>query len=224
MKVIKEVSKKLELLKINDDSFAYSTPLGTILDEFQPIEWMDDDLFTYDVEIPRLSSIPFNEKEGDDSNDDGKLKEEALNQKSINERSWGDATHGIIIFCSWLKKHFGDFHELDYLINLKNTGGRRNDDEREPNDDHGFGNFDKDLVQDNTHYHEEEEQNMCELLENPYQEPPVCKVRRFEMIKYSFGPGEEYVVKELKYDDLTRANEDLGSSLSFLVLEPLQYA
>nr|GEV67887.1 hypothetical protein [Tanacetum cinerariifolium] len=88
----------------------------------------------------------------------------------------------------------------------------RNDEETELNDDHGFGNFDNDLVWDNAHYQEEEEQyegDRCESLGNPRQEPPVCKVRRFEMIKYSFGPREEYVaIKELEYDDLTRANED----------------
>ncbi|GKE12848.1 VIER F-box protein 2 [Tanacetum coccineum] len=37
----------------------------------------------------------------------------------------------------------------------------------------------------------------------------VCKIRRFEMIKYSFGQDEEYVaIKECEYDDLTKTNED----------------
>nr|GEX15841.1 hypothetical protein [Tanacetum cinerariifolium] len=113
---------------------------------------------------------------------DGKINEEALKQKAIYERSWGDATQG------------------------------KNDEEMELNNDHGFSNFDKDLVQDNAHYHEEEEQyeeDRSELLENPRQEPSVCKVRKFEMIKHSFESKEEYVaIKEHEYDDLTRANED----------------
>ncbi|GJS68594.1 hypothetical protein Tco_0683159 [Tanacetum coccineum] len=38
---------------------------------------------------------------------------------------------------------------------------------------------------------------------------PVYKIRRFEMIKYSFGQDEEYVAKkECEYNDLTKTNED----------------
>ncbi|GKE09771.1 hypothetical protein Tco_1413322 [Tanacetum coccineum] len=69
MKVIKEGYKKHGLLKINDDSFACDTPLGTICNEFNRLSGMDDDLFTYEVNIPGLSSIPCNKDEGDDSND-----------------------------------------------------------------------------------------------------------------------------------------------------------
>nr|GEZ77952.1 hypothetical protein [Tanacetum cinerariifolium] len=37
----------------------------------------------------------------------------------------------------------------------------------------------------------------------------LCKIRRSEMIKYSFGKEEEYVaIKECEYDDLTITNED----------------
>nr|GEY87774.1 retrovirus-related Pol polyprotein from transposon TNT 1-94 [Tanacetum cinerariifolium] len=64
MKVIKEGFKKLGLLKINDDSFAYNTPLGTIFNEFSRLSGMDDDLFTYEVEIPGLPTIPCDKKEG----------------------------------------------------------------------------------------------------------------------------------------------------------------
>nr|GFC02114.1 hypothetical protein [Tanacetum cinerariifolium] len=60
---------------------------------------------------------------------------------------------------------------------------------------------------ENDRDHENEER--CELFDNPHQKTPVCNVRRFEMIKYSFDEDEEYVgVKEHEYDDLTSANED----------------
>nr|GFA39337.1 hypothetical protein [Tanacetum cinerariifolium] len=37
----------------------------------------------------------------------------------------------------------------------------------------------------------------------------LCKIRRSEMIKYSFGKEEEYVaIKECEYNDLTITNED----------------
>nr|GFA53898.1 hypothetical protein [Tanacetum cinerariifolium] len=57
MKVIKEEFKDLGLLKINDDLFAYDTPLRAIFNEFNRLREMDDDLFTYEVGIPRLSFI-----------------------------------------------------------------------------------------------------------------------------------------------------------------------
>ncbi|GKC98654.1 hypothetical protein Tco_1168929 [Tanacetum coccineum] len=47
---------------------------------------------------------------------------------------------------------------------------------------------------------EHEDEERCELFDD--QERPVCNIRRFEMIKYSFGDDEEYVdIKENEYDD-----------------------
>ncbi|GJY42784.1 hypothetical protein Tco_0430997 [Tanacetum coccineum] len=62
-------------------------------------------------------------------------------------------------------------------------------------------------IQKEDELHKNEER--CELFDNPRQEPPVCKIRRFVMITYSFGQEEEYVaVKEYEYIDLCRTNED----------------
>ncbi|GKA75635.1 hypothetical protein Tco_0782013 [Tanacetum coccineum] len=48
-------------------------------------------------------------------------------------------------------------------------------------------------------YEDNEREELCEV-----HELPVCNVRRYMMIKYSFNNDEEYVaVKEDKYDDLT---------------------
>ncbi|GKF20059.1 hypothetical protein Tco_0068697, partial [Tanacetum coccineum] len=45
-----------------------------------------------------------------------------------------------------------------------------------------------------------EDKERCELFDD--RELPVCNIRRFEMIKYSFGDDEEYVdVKKDEYDD-----------------------
>ncbi|GJU07109.1 hypothetical protein Tco_1123539 [Tanacetum coccineum] len=50
----------------------------------------------------------------------------------------------------------------------------------------------------------DEREELCEI-----HELSVCNLRRFEMIKYSFGQDEEYVaVKEDEYDDLERTSED----------------
>ncbi|GKB80045.1 hypothetical protein Tco_0946940 [Tanacetum coccineum] len=49
----------------------------------------------------------------------------------------------------------------------------------------------------------------CELFDDATQELPVCNVRRFKMIKYSFRQDEEYVaVKEDEYEDLTSTSEN----------------
>ncbi|GJZ18089.1 RNA-directed DNA polymerase, eukaryota [Tanacetum coccineum] len=57
--------------------------------------------------------------------------------------------------------------------------------------------------------HDEKDEERCELFDDTTKELPVCTVRRFEMIKYSFGQDEEYVaVKEDEYEDLTSTSED----------------
>ncbi|GJY48906.1 hypothetical protein Tco_0438862 [Tanacetum coccineum] len=72
MKVIKEESKTLELLMIDDDFFTYDTPPGIIFNEFNRLSGMDDNLFTYQVKIPKLSYSPSVEQQMDDF-DNGNL-------------------------------------------------------------------------------------------------------------------------------------------------------
>ncbi|GJX71804.1 hypothetical protein Tco_0308975 [Tanacetum coccineum] len=56
---------------------------------------------------------------------------------------------------------------------------------------------------------EHEDEERCESFNDTTRNAPVCNIRRFEMIKYSFGEDEEYVaIKEHEYDDLTSTNED----------------
>nr|GEU53825.1 hypothetical protein [Tanacetum cinerariifolium] len=58
---------------------------------------------------------------------------------------------------------------------------------------------------ENKEEHEDEER--CEIFD--HHDAPVCNIRRFEMMKYSFGDDEEYVaIKECVYDDLTSAKKD----------------
>ncbi|GKB90304.1 hypothetical protein Tco_0962576 [Tanacetum coccineum] len=54
-----------------------------------------------------------------------------------------------------------------------------------------------------------EDNERYELCGNETHDFPVCNIRRFEMIKYSFGQDEEYVaVKENEYEDLKSTSED----------------
>ncbi|GKA95319.1 hypothetical protein Tco_0817357 [Tanacetum coccineum] len=68
MKVIKEESEALGLLKIDDDLFTCNTPLGTIFEKFNRLSGMDDDLFIYEVGILELSYFPSVEQQVDDLN------------------------------------------------------------------------------------------------------------------------------------------------------------
>ncbi|GKC08876.1 hypothetical protein Tco_1000486 [Tanacetum coccineum] len=56
---------------------------------------------------------------------------------------------------------------------------------------------------------DQKDEERYELFDDATQELPVCTVRRFEMIKYSFGQDEDYVaVKEDEYEDLTSTSEN----------------
>ncbi|GJV92670.1 hypothetical protein Tco_1540483 [Tanacetum coccineum] len=87
-----------------------------------------------------------------------------------------------------------------------------NEDDESSNDGwrswENFGNTNGDRY-DMEYENDQEDEERCELFDDTTQELPVCIVRRFEMIKYSFGQDEEYVaVKEDEYEDLTSTSED----------------
>ncbi|GJY12890.1 hypothetical protein Tco_0382199 [Tanacetum coccineum] len=65
-KVIKGEFKKLESLKISDVSLTCNTSLKIFIEEFNRMSRMDDDLFTYKVEIAEVTNIPCNLKMEDD--------------------------------------------------------------------------------------------------------------------------------------------------------------
>nr|GEW88917.1 hypothetical protein [Tanacetum cinerariifolium] len=136
---------------------------------------------------------------------DSSLKEEGLKQKTIYEKSWGDATqsreeclwkineHECSPFANWRDHIRGLYASIntthDPYLHGRNGRACNNNDNKEKKEQHKEGR--------------------CDLFNDPAQEPTFCKIRRFEMIKYSFGQEEEYVaIKEYEYDDLTRTNED----------------
>ncbi|GJY86029.1 hypothetical protein Tco_0500055 [Tanacetum coccineum] len=60
------------------------------------------------------------------------------------------------------------------------------------------------LIGDESHHEADEREELCEI-----HELPVCNMRKFKMIKYSFGQDKEYVaVKEDEYDGLIRTSID----------------
>ncbi|GJY09842.1 hypothetical protein Tco_0378027 [Tanacetum coccineum] len=130
-----------------------------------------------------------------------------------------------------VRRAFRNFHELDYelLVKLQDYWWKVNDQECSPFAswrDHirgPYANFittcdpylgvnrifgRNSKASNNSNVQEKEEQHnerRCDTAHNTL----VCKIRRFEMIKYSFGQDEEYVaIKEYEYDDLTKTNKD----------------
>ncbi|GJV56034.1 hypothetical protein Tco_1457039 [Tanacetum coccineum] len=66
-----------------------------------------------------------------------------------------------------------------------------------------YHNYDKGEYENETH---EEGHELCSIKT---REVPVCQIKRYKMIKYSFNDEEEYVaVKEDEYDDLTITSEE----------------
>ncbi|GKB22577.1 hypothetical protein Tco_0861978, partial [Tanacetum coccineum] len=166
---------------------------------------------------------------------DETLKDEALEQKAIYEKSWGDASQSVINFCAWLKRSFRNFHELDYelLVKLQDYWWKVNDREWSPFStwrDHIRGpytnfyathdpyidinqifggnsnrSFKSDVQEDEEH---EINKEGYKLFNDNTHEWPVYEIRRFEMIMYSFGEDEKYVaIKELEYNDLMKTDE-----------------
>ncbi|GJY70230.1 hypothetical protein Tco_0473933 [Tanacetum coccineum] len=80
-KVIKGEFEKLESVKITDVSLTCNTSLEIFNDEFNRMSRMEDDLFTYEVEIAEVTNIPCNLKKEDDS-------EQQMSHESDNDMEY----------------------------------------------------------------------------------------------------------------------------------------
>nr|GEX56624.1 hypothetical protein [Tanacetum cinerariifolium] len=85
---------------------------------------------------------------------------------------------------------------IDYNDESSNQGWRRWDNYEITNHDNEYEN-------------EHGDEKRHELCDDATQELPVCTIRRFEMIKYSFEQDKDYVaVKEGEYEDLMSTSKD----------------
>ncbi|GJR32127.1 hypothetical protein Tco_1108359 [Tanacetum coccineum] len=189
-----------EIFKIEGNLFDFETPLCEAFHEFNCLLKIDTDMFTYDIQNFKT----YDEYERELNNDKAKgtkepwwydelanrkLKDETLELKAKIKGSWGDATPGVIKLCRWLKSCFKNFHELDYEVLASNP------------------HLDVNRIF-RRHY---EASNVRCTQENhghksdPIPKPSNCKVRRFEMMKYSFDDDEEYItIKESKTSTIQR--------------------
>ncbi|GJS32460.1 hypothetical protein Tco_0530842 [Tanacetum coccineum] len=228
-KVIKEEFEQLGLLKIDDDLFTYDTQLGMIFNEFNRLSGIDDDLFTYEIEVPKPTSCD-EQRTSDPTHNDLREYEWKMSYEEC-EKIYAE----VVIFINkrlvrlidvtveqWLDIKYGNNKTMDKNIKkgviVANLSVSRMEKLSGPPavqmmmDSVMVENyrewFENGKASNNSDVQEMEEQHKerrCDTTHNA----PVCKIKRFEMIKYSFGQDEKYVaIKECEYDDLTKTNED----------------
>ncbi|GJU97413.1 hypothetical protein Tco_1326684 [Tanacetum coccineum] len=215
------------LLKIDKDLFTFDIQGTRTYEEYELNNPVTRDLeelcsnidgFCNGGELPGMvrvrSMTYFQDHKWYDELADRRLKEETLMRKAKVKESWGNATPGVIKFCAWLINSFGNFYELDYNVlrpYANNKTEKAHDPYLEVNNIFGR-NYDTSNAQDN--------QGHEERKDDPTLEPSVCKIRRFEMMKYSFNVDEEYIaIKESEYINHSKDNLDAYRELLRIINE-----
>ncbi|GJU65550.1 hypothetical protein Tco_1247385, partial [Tanacetum coccineum] len=184
-----------EVFRIDTNIFDYETPLCSTFNEFNYLLKVDPDLLTKDI-------LGF--KTYEDYKDDW-IYEWNKNVPWVYDRPWLD--QGIweepkpdYEWCDALEDSILKEEALmnkdiiEGLIDDNNDVELRYKRRKRWN---AYTNYD-DVYKIN--HDDNENEKLCEV-----HELSVCKIRRFEMIKYSFGEDEEYVtVREDEYNDLAK--------------------
>ncbi|GKE33205.1 hypothetical protein Tco_1452527, partial [Tanacetum coccineum] len=133
MKIVKNESETLWILKIEDDSFTYEIPLGMTFNKFNRLSGMNDDLFDNEVGTPGLSYPPHVEQQCDNHEYYYNLD---IYEPRIcydeNERIYAEVikkqwmTHGIdtdmkydpsdVDFAEWIALNFSNHSTMDWYI------------------------------------------------------------------------------------------------------------
>nr|GEX01914.1 hypothetical protein [Tanacetum cinerariifolium] len=173
-KVVKGEFEKLKNLRVEDVMLTYDTSLMVFNNEFHRMSKMDDNLFTYEIEVANIPS---------DSNKDDDSK-----QRTWREDGYCDGENLPVAY------HIGNSL---YYQDLECNDDRRRWESHEIT----YHDHDEIKYENETH---DERQGLSKA-----HELSVCNIRKFKMIKYSFGQDEEYVaVKEDEYEDLARTSDD----------------
>ncbi|GKE20106.1 hypothetical protein Tco_1431618 [Tanacetum coccineum] len=255
-KIIKGEFEKIKDVKVEDVPLTCDAPLEVLNNEVSQLSGMDDDLFTYEVEV---ANIPCDskmdadsEQEADDDmgydpsdiywirgDDEVELTDEESSDdidevaevfrintnlfdfetpmcKAFNELNWREDSYcngGNLPDAYHIRNllHYQDLEWYEALkdCELKDEALRNkaimegfiieDDDESRYEQKRRWNiytNYDDAYA---INHGDNEREELCEI-----HELPVCNIRRYMMIKYSFNNDEEYVVvKEDEYDDLT---------------------
>nr|GEX90977.1 hypothetical protein [Tanacetum cinerariifolium] len=188
-----------EIFRNETNLFDYETPMCTKFNEFNYLLKVDTELSTHDIQRTKTYEDYEN-----------KLNDELGKPWSKNRVPYEICDRICEPFCfkngkpKWPtcnsnEDGFCNGGELPRMANVNTT----HDPYLNGRNGRTSYNFD---IQDKKKQHEE---GRCDLIDDSAQELLVCKIRRFEMIKYSFGQEEEYdAIKKYEYNVLTRTNED----------------
>ncbi|GJU40019.1 hypothetical protein Tco_1192976 [Tanacetum coccineum] len=183
-----------EIFRIETNLFDYETPLCKKFKEFNHLLKIDLDVLTNDI-------VGFKTC---DEYKDVRIYEWNKNVPWVHEKPWTD--NGVWKELTPVKHHsyiVGNtlcYQDLEWYDALKDSE-LKEEALRNKAIMEGLINEDvKSNVEDDERY---------DFYANETHELPVCTIRRFEMIKYSFGQDEEYVAfKEDEYEDLMSTSKD----------------
>ncbi|GJX76347.1 hypothetical protein Tco_0323158 [Tanacetum coccineum] len=215
-KVIKGEFEKLKDLNNKDVSLACDTSLEVFNKEFNRMSGIDDDLLKYQVKVV---NIPCDSNKDDDS-------EQRMSHEADDDIGYDPSN---VAFTEWLGSNFFNYKTMDhYTKKALWIYWTRGDDKVELTNEEFSDNEDEvaelswkgQSVMTNQVMMVGEDGKAMRLpttitirmklmMKCEAHELQVCNIRRFKMIKYSFGQDEEYVVvKEDEYDDLAKTSDD----------------
>ncbi|GJY31807.1 hypothetical protein Tco_0415302 [Tanacetum coccineum] len=233
-----EGDETVEVFRIETDIFLFETPLCKEFKEFNHLLHIDVDVLTQD--LPGFKTYEDYKNtcghvEWPTCNwrDDGYYNEVDL-PRVIREESFGnyhELDYELMLKLEeywWGKKEEEESSEdawSNYSPNDENKIIKMMPFKRIKNgfeyheimvDDDDIGGLDDYLIPKDEPYHVDEEgegfkERKSKLLGIPYKKPPTFKSEKFEVIKYSFGPAEEYVaIKEYEYDIWVKTEENVS--------------
>ncbi|GKB31849.1 hypothetical protein Tco_0871250 [Tanacetum coccineum] len=112
-KVIKGEFDKLKFVKISDVSLTCNTSLEIFNEEFNRMSGMEDDLFTYEVEIAEVTNIPRDLNKEDDS-------EQQMSHESDDDMEYDPSDAK---FTEWAFKEFNYLLQIDPAVLTKDIDG-----------------------------------------------------------------------------------------------------
>ncbi|GJX84451.1 hypothetical protein Tco_0335225 [Tanacetum coccineum] len=196
-----------KVFKIDTNIFDYETPLCSTFNEFNYLFKVDPDLLTKDIiglktyedykydwiyewnkDVPWVDEKPWTDNDGYCNR--GNLPGAYIigNQLHYQDYEWYKALED----CKLKEEALRNKAIMEGFIK-EDDDESRYEQKRQWNT---YTNYD-DAYEINHEHNKSEE--FCEI-----QEQPVCNIRRYMMIKFSFNDDEKYVdVKEDEYDDLT---------------------
>ncbi|GJS93584.1 putative ribonuclease H-like domain-containing protein [Tanacetum coccineum] len=167
-----EETKIAEIFRNETNIFQFETPLCEAFKEFNYLLKIDVDILTND--IPRF--------------------------KTYNEYkdAWIYKWNKDVPWVANMLEIFNDRARTNNDYETHENNERVNEHELMGDDDDDIGYLENYLIHKDPPYHvnkeeERSKERRCKLLGIPYVKPPTCKSEKFEVVKYSFRPAEEYV-------------------------------